>query len=242
MRLFYLSFLILLFSCSPDSDTAGETVPAKHLRVDAGTGKGEPHPAQNAANPYDYSGQLFDSLFNSYYGSDPLPVTTATIVARVNKVTDENSQFASFKSLNYAPVLTANVTSILNNPVNCVTDFTNASGLSASGKTRLAGFINGVVPVCQNATDYLTVYNYILAFEANTLQANDLNAHDKEVMLITSSITRYSSYRQRKKPKKKEDPEWDLLMTHLTAGAEGAEIGVCESTARALATGVAGQP
>jgi len=243
MRFLYLSFFIVLFSCSTDSDLANHPESASQLQPqDALTRKLEPHPAQNPSNPYDYSGQLFDSLFSAYHNADELPVTTATIVARVNKVAEENAQFASLKNAYYTPVSAIDITALLSNPLNCVSDFTNASGLSATGKTRLAAFINGVVPLCNTATDYQIVHDYISTFETITLQATGLSAYDKEIMLITSSIARYSAYRKPKKPKKKEDPEWDLLITHVTAGAEGAELGVCEATSRALATGIAGQP
>lgn len=244
MRFLYLSFFIVLFSCSTDSDLTNDPESAIQLQSqNAFARKTEPHPAQNSSNPYDYSGQLFDSLFSAYHNADELPFTTATIVARVNKVAEENAQFASFRSSNYTPASAIDVSTLLGNPINCVSDFTNASGLSATGKTRLAAFINGVVPVCNTATDYGVVHDYISSFETITMQAADLTAYDKEIMLITSSITRYSAYRKPKKPKKKkEDPEWDLLITHVTAGAQAAEIGVCEATSRALATGITGQP
>jgi len=237
MRFIYLIPLtLLIFSCSPDAPD--ETENRYHREALAETSV---HPASNALNPYEYSGQLFDSLFDAYYDTPNLPVSTADVIARVNQIADQNSQFISLKTAAYAGPSFQGVTNILSNPNGCAAAFIENSSLSAKGKTGLSDFINHVVPLCNAASDYQTVHDYVIAFEDATLNSVSLTAKDKEVMLITSSISRYSAYRQRKKPKKKEDPEWDLLVTHVTAGAEGAELGVCESASRALATGVVGQ-
>ncbi|RZJ71766.1 hypothetical protein [Flavobacterium sp.] len=237
----FILFMILICSCSSDNESF-DISPQNNLSLtQEAMQKTELHPASNTLNPYDYSGQLFDNLFTDYYASSSLPTSTAHIVARVNAVAESNSQFLTLKTVAYTPTTTAEVNASLANSIGCVEAFTNAANLSVKAKSTLADFINTVVPLCASATEYQTVYDYIITFESATLADAILTFTDKKVILTTSSITRYSTYRQRKKPKKKEDPEWDLITTHVTAGAAGSEFDVCVATSRALATGVAGQ-
>ena len=238
MKFFYLPFtLLLLISCSTDNEH--QSIPDL-LRYDESNFK-ESHPARNMDNPYDSAGLLFDELFSAYYESVPLPSSTADIVSRVNKIAEENVTFQSLKPFDYfAPSASSTASSLLGE-LNSVENFIANSSLSTKGRTEFATFINTVDSLANKVGDYHNVYSYIIAFERTTLIDSVLSNMDKEVLLTTSSISRFSAYRKTKKPKKKEDPEWDLLVTHLTAGASGAELDVCTANARALATGIAGQ-
>lgn len=238
MKIFYLPFaMILFFSCTTDHEQ--QNIP--EISRQDGSHFKESHPARNIANPYDHSGLLFDELFSDYYLADTLPSSTVDIVDRINRIAGENGTFQSLKSIDYTAPTAASTTSSLACGLNCVADFIANSSLSMKGRLELATFINSVVPLANNNGNYQDVHSFIVAFEDTTLNDPLLTLMDKEVLLITSSISRFSAYRTTKKPKKKEDPEWDLLVTHLTAGASGAELNVCAASARALATGIAGQ-
>lgn len=229
-----LAIFISLFSCSQESDTItnGKAEAAAHRESN-----GSP---VNSQNPYDNSGQLFGTLFDVYYAEDTLPTTTPEIVNRVEQLAADNANFVALKTAAYQPASPARIDYLLTHPATCVSDMLLASQLSGKGRSFLNVFINTVVPLCAASEEYEPVYDYISDFEDLTLADPTLTAKDKQVILTTASIARYSAYKARKKPKKRNDPEWDTLITHVTAGAEGADRGACEAVAMALATGIAG--
>lgn len=232
--LLFISVFITLLSCSQEgADIQQPTTEASAMRMS----KDSP---SNAVNPYESSGHLFDALFDLYYSGDSLAATTEDIVARVELLAASHPEFLSMQSLTYEQVSPVKIDYLLSNPASCVNDMLQSSQLSGRGRERLKDFINTVVPLCSSSTEYDPIYDYIADFEDATLGDSLLTDKDKQVILTTASITRYSAYKARKKPKKRNDPEWDMLITHVTAGAEGADRGGCEAVTMALSAGIAG--
>lgn len=229
-----LAIFISLFSCSQESDTIANG------KADAAAYRESNGSPVNTQNPYDSSGQLFGTLFDVYYTESYLPGTTPDIVTRVEQLAAANADFVALQTGTYQPVSPTRIDYLLNQPATCVSDMLLASQLSSKGRSSLNVFINTVVPLCAASEEYEPVYDYISDFEDLTLADPTLTAKDRQVILTTASIARHSAYKARKKPKKRNDPEWDMLITHVTAGAEGADRGACEAVSMALASGVAG--
>lgn len=238
MKYFYL-FMMTLFLCSCSSDVLlDEQTPQTHVGA---LSRKASHPASNTNNPYEDAGRLFDTLLGKYYDTVSLPVTVSGVVDRVNAIAQSDSLFSALAPLGYQPPLAFHVEAILLEGEDYPLDMIGQSGLSTEAKTRLATFLFALVAEYDLATDYSEVHEFIVHFEQETLDNLTLTSKDKEVLLACASISRYSAHRGKKKPKKKEDPEWDLLITNITAAAEGADHSICEAASLSLAVGIAGQ-
>ncbi|RYD74189.1 MAG: hypothetical protein EOP84_20305 [Verrucomicrobiaceae bacterium] len=61
---------------------------------------------------------------------------------------------------------------------------------------------------------------------------------DKELLLITTSVTRHASYFARAQKRKPRDKDWILVIANIMAAADGAEDGIGEAAVLAATAGI----
>ena len=77
---------------------------------------------------------------------------------------------------------------------------------------------------------YEIVYQFIIAYETGIIANGDYDAHDKRIILTTTSITRYAFYFAKTHRRKPRDRDWDISWGNIIGGTEGSS----ESTAKAI--------
>ena len=82
------------------------------------------------------------------------------------------------------------------------------------------------------------LYDSIVAYEEAVYNGSSLTNHDKQTILITTSITRHGVYARKKKPKKDKDLEWQYMVGNIFAALDGADNNVEDAIMKGLVTGI----
>ena len=243
MKKIYSWVIILTFfiSCTSDSTlTSSDTIPnaitTMPLHQENRTGDAIPF---NTDNIYDVAGKIHNELFESYYGYGTLPTTVAGIAVRVDSIASFNSNFIRIKRINYIPVSIGRVDYLLTNKTTCVSTVIAGSNLSVKGKLSLENFINSLLLLFDGASSCTTLYDFIVDYETSVISDPLLTVKDKKIILITTSISRHSTYMAKKRPKKNTDPDWTVLICNIAGGTDRADFGIDEALMQAFIAGVA---
>jgi len=232
MKKLYSCLLILTFFIS--CDNAPETTKNPNL-----SNRIASEVPGNAANPYDEAGWVHNALFESYYEMGSKPTTVSGIINKVQALADANSDFTGIKTSSYQPVSVVRVQYLLDHKNTCITDVISASSLTTKAKLSLSTFITSLIVVFDTETNCDVLYKFVADYEKEILNDSLLTAKDKQIMLITTSVARHTTYLAKKKPKKNTDPDWTILIGHVIAASEGAEDGSAKAVMMALVTGIA---
>lgn len=234
MRNFYSFLIIMIFfiSCTNEIDLPKTSTFSSNERSVLEM------PA-NSDNPYDEAGRLHTELFEAYYASDTLPTTIPDIAGRVELLASNNSELSGLITIGYDAISADRIQYILSHTNISVTEIIDATGMTTEAKLSLGNFINTLSLLFEKEESGEVLYNFVADYEAVVLNDSLLTENDKRIILTTSSIVRYSSYRVLKRPKKSTDPDWILMTSHIIAATDGARYGAAEAITRALATGIA---
>ncbi len=235
-NLFLGLFAVILFTaCEDSTENPVVRTDATNLQVSL---RKDNVVAQNRINPYDYAGQLFGEIFDTYHDSKTLPNSADEIVQRVESIANENIMFLAFKPLSYEQAKPARVEFFDTNKITAANSVIGGSKLSANAKQSLTTFLEDYTIWCIHEQNYSTVHENICAYEFGVIQDEMLTASDKEIILVTTSIARYSALAKKRRPKKNTDPAWDLLICTVIGSAENAERSPSEAVTLALAAGI----
>ncbi|MEC4004847.1 hypothetical protein OX283_009290 [Flavobacterium sp. SUN052] len=192
----------------------------------------------NSANPFDYVGLLHNQLLETYYSGVSLPKTLTGISNSVVSIANATSAFTSLSGGTYTFTSLERVQYIALHSQDCL-DSVVVSSLSSSGaRISMTNFINSYLSLCNSENDYSVIYDFIVAYESAALSDTTLSLSDRKVILITTSVARYSSYERKKRPKKNTDPEWGLLVTNIIATLDGANESVAKALTMGLVSGI----
>lgn len=196
------------------------------------------NPAGNAANPFDLAGKVHDELFSSYFSEYHSNQSVSGIAADVEALTLANRNFLVLDGAN-VPRFTADRLQAWTGHESCaVTDAITNSTLSNTAKISLISFTNSLLSMNSSASDYDAFYAFIENYESGVLLDPQLTGAEKERLLTIASICRYSAYRNKKKPKKNTDPDWDMMILSLAGSIDGSERNAAESVVDALTAGI----
>lgn len=235
-----LIILTFFIACTNDTDLPkGEITPLGYTEPDASAlkvNKTVSEAPANMDNPYDIAGRLHNELFSEYYSGTVLPTTVIGICTRIKVVADANAEFVSLKTPLSKDAQIQKVQYILNHPNTCVTDIVNDTGMSFYGKSSVNAFAVTALILLQS--QYKVFYDFVCEYEANVLEDPMLTANEKRLILTATSITRYSVYKARKKPKKNTDADWTIFIANITGGIYGAQYDMTEAVTTALSAGI----
>lgn len=233
MKKIYLCLLILTFfgSCAEDENISQE-ISSSILKK----GVGDTLPAFSA-NPFDAVGLIYDELFDAYYDGTIRDTTVSSVISTVEAIANSNISFANLDS-SYTSLSAERVQYLAALRPSDIGDIIGASTMSSSGKTSFINFLISYAALYSSETDALTIYNALLKYEESVLNNSLLGLDDKRIILITTSIVRYSSYRAKKKPKKNTDPDWLISVGHVFGTESGAEENEAKAIVEGLVTGI----
>jgi hypothetical protein len=236
-----LILFALLGSCTNDSEpvimhrisdvaSAQQTASVRCVSADS---------AANGDNPYDDVGKLHNAIVAAYYAGSNQPDSLAAIAIQVKAVSDAIPAFTSLSDPFAQNTDVAKVRYILAHPTTCAADIISSSTMSAAGKSNLGDFMTTVVTLMPDDVDYEEFYDFVRAYESSTIADPLLTSDDKRIILITASITRYTVYRAKKKPRKNTDGDWTILIANIVGGIYGADSDIAASITTAITSGIA---
>lgn len=187
-----LPFLII--SCSTESEfNPSESNNAKGLGLSADS----PIP-QNSANPFDKKGkEYYDSVW-IYLKNSKVPNANQVITDQM-KLTISSEELAL----------------IIGDPENKLIATVESSSLSREAKIHLEQFVKTLLG--RQNREYKTAYNDIVSYETALQESSTLNEQEKEIILTTTSITRYSLYAETEEHK---DRDWETSVANRQANPD----------------------
>lgn len=233
MKTIYLCFLfvVLFASCSVE-----EKENSQDSAVNASVSKTSSTPA-NPFNSYDQIGELYAEMMSVYYAKDTNPVEVDSVLQQVETIAFTLPAFSGVSGSYVSPAVAA-IDSIRTAPNDRLVASIFDSALTLKAQLRLRSFVDTALLYATDESDYSVFYTHTTTFEFEVQSDFDYTTYDKQVLLITSSILRYTVYAKKKKPKKNTDPEWDLMVGNFTAAIEGAKISKGTAAVFALVTGI----
>jgi methylmalonyl-CoA mutase cobalamin-binding subunit len=239
MKKIYSCLLILTFfiSCADDENTTQEISAAMVSNKESG----DTLPAYSA-NPYDNAGRIYDALFDAYYDGTNRSKELHSVITQVETIANSNTLFLSSNGAGYQPLCKERILYLATRNVSDIAGIIGASNLSPTGKTSFANFLISFTALYDSETDASKMYNAVVKYEGTAITNELLTANDKRVILTTTSILRYSSYRAKKKPKKNTDPDWLISVGHAFGTEEGAEENEAKAIIESLITGIVSNP
>lgn len=234
MKTIYLCFLfvVLFASCSVEEK---EIIQESALRDSVS--KTGISPA-NPFNPYDEVGAVYAEIMSVYYAKDTHPVEVDSVLHQVEAIAFALPAFSSFVG-SYVSPTSASIDSILTAPSDRLVASIADPTLTLKAQLRLSSFVDTTLLYATDESDYAAFYAHATSFEFEVPSDFGYTAYDKQILLMTSSILRYSVYAKKKKPKKNTDPEWDLMVGNITAAIEGAKLSKGSAAVFALVVGIA---
>jgi hypothetical protein len=223
--------IILTFfgSCADDENTALESNPATTNKAEL-----DILPAYDA-NPYDNAGRIFDELFDVYYDGTSRQQDVQSVITDVKTIANMNNSFVNFSS-NNTSLSVERVEYLAARSTSDIGGIIASSNLSSTGKISFSNFLISFDTLYNSETDASIMYNAVLEYEKAITNNGLLTSQDKRIILITTSILRYSSYRAKKKPKKNTDPYINIWVTHVFGAEEGAEENLEKAIIQGLVT------
>lgn len=239
MTLCCLPAFLFLFSCSPDVPVAS-SAPSEGTSSNTFASRSENDVLPfNRYNPFDEAGAVHTELISAYYAQGNLPNSIEGIAALVHATVQGNLAFQNLGSyslqtpdptqLHY--LLTQQQQGGLDALVAC-------AALTPTAKASFKDFLRMVQSKVSQNMETEAFCKLIIDYEAAVMDSKSFIVTDKEILLITSSITRHSVYFRKKRPKKNTDPDWDWLTLHIAGAATGADESAAEAVALSLACGI----
>lgn len=193
----------------------------------------------NPNNAYDYCGQLFSELHEAYYATSRDSVGLDTLLLEVERVASGVIAYTAIKPLDYQSPLPERIHYFVAAKDTCLSSVLKGTGISALAASGFSEFLEEYLILCDSTADYAVIYSYVQHYEASVIGDSRFNAFDKKVLLITTSIARYTAAAKKKRPKKNTDPAWDFLICGIYGSIEGAASSPAEAISLAVAAAIA---
>lgn len=231
MKIIYSCFIILTFSasCTNNENSIQETNPS--LNIKSG---GDVLPAYSA-NYYDSAGLIYDELFDAYYNGISLSTDIPSVISDVEAIADANALFSNIED-GHQSISAERIQYLASSSNDSIISVIGSSSLSATAKSSFSDFLSTMTVLFDTEEDADTIYNAIIKYEDTIINNTSITTNDQRLILVTTSIMRYSSYRAKKKPKKNTDPYIDIWVTHVFGAIDGAEENIEKSILQGLAT------
>lgn len=234
MKKIYSCLIILTFfaSCANDGIMGKETSATANNK-----GDGTILPAYTA-NAYDNSGRVYDEIFDAYYDGTVRSKELSSVIGEVETIANSIPSFSQINDSGYEPISAERVQYLSQRTISDIPTIVGVSDLSANAKTSFSNFLISITAFYYSEADALKMYNEVVKYEEKVINSELLTPNDKRLILTSTSIIRYSSYRAKKKPKKNTDPYWTIWVTHIFGAEEGAEENEAKAIIEGLVTGI----
>jgi hypothetical protein len=205
IRLFLSLGFALLFSCSSDEFTLTEENNTLVQR-------------QNIANPYDQTGLLYSQIYHEYHSIHLDSIYSIDrIIAEVDKIVTLSAVYDEIMGV-YSPIDNDDIENIVLNQNITLENYIQNSTLSTITQQRFIKFTDSLRGKTHNQ-----IYDDIVDFEDKAIKDTLLTSDDKDILLNTCSILRYSL--------DNGDRDWDDDKSNII---KATLIGIQENSTKAI--------
>jgi len=166
--------------------------------------------AANAANPFDYVGELHKEILEDYLQKYETQTTIPVVVNNVDAIAVHNTEFTSIDE-NYPGLPSAAVEWTMEN-IDNLENIMDKAELSVNGKLVMNDLIE-LMDALETQSP-ANVISSVKAFESSVMSNESLSGTDMQVILSAASIARYSTEYYTSGPRK-----WIKTKNGVTASA-----------------------
>lgn len=222
-----------LASCSADDK------PAATLPVAAEAGSSREGGRAGQSNPCETAGRMHGELLRAYYAAHGGAQEAAAVAAQVRALAAARPDWDAGCG-SPCPEIAGKAAALLADDRDWTSKL-RVTGMAGAGGRALEDFASGLMEGYAAGWDAAALGAWIDAFEQGLPQAG-LPDFDQTVLRNVSAVARSAAEAARKRPKKKDDPEWDLLIANLVGAAQGATESSAAAAELGLVLGIVGQP
>lgn len=234
MKKYYvlITYALLFISC--DSVVSEET----KLNNNRSSKKTNDELPINSSNSYEFVGQAYQDILHQYYSDSILPTINDSIIEKINWKASTHFLFKDFVTADYNLIPKSSINNMVLDSNTALDSILSNLSLPTKEKYDFKAFISTVLYKVDNELDYVDIYNYVIAYESEIENSNELSSNEKEYLLTVTSIIRHSVYAKKRRPKKNTDLDWYWLTANFTGAIEGAQFGKNHAILAALKTGI----
>lgn len=230
---------MMIFAAAVFGSCSGDDKPTAIAPMAAAAAGNQEAFGSRLSNPREAAGKIHGELLRAYYATHGGSQDAAAVAADVRALAAERPDWQSLCGTP-CPDSAGKATALLADTRDWRMRI-RVSGMTAAGGQVLEDFASGLMEGYESGWDAAQLGTYIDAFEQALPQAG-LKDFDETVIWNVASVARSAAEAARKRPKKKEDPEWDLLIANLVGAAHGATESIASAAELGLVLGIVGQP
>ena len=145
---------------------------------------------ENAKNQYDYIGKIHNEVILEYLKQNTQPnLSIEEILNKVKPVILNNQSYKSKFGLAYSGLTETQIKQYMPDVANNFKNLIDNQNLSSDCKLLLNELMDNI----SSSQNYNAIYNYVIVFE-NTVINSNLSNSEKQIILCSSSVARYSSF------------------------------------------------
>ena len=218
--------ILPLFTIACSDEYTGEITETAYMAESAKTSGIGP---DNPANPFDIAGSIHNEILETLNETNFSSQSIEDITILIDSVSAVYPELVPLSSYSTLSTRLSEIIWIVND-YDAIDDVLMASTLGVSAKTSFLTFVNSL-PLTANYP-YEDIHSMIVSYEEDVLANTGFTTDDKRIILTTTSVVRYSAYRERK------DKDWETSVTKIAATVSGAEQGLVLGLKMALTVGI----
>ena len=150
----------------------------------------------NIKNKFDYVGKLHNEIVDTYLKNNFSYKNSEELCKQVNEIASKNKNFISIVGSDNFKADSKTIDFGINDFKNYFKNIINNQPMSESGKQNSQKLVNYIFEkgFSTNKVSYQELFDYIVNFENGIIVSKDLTDLDKQVILSSSSVARYSLY------------------------------------------------
>ena len=144
----------------------------------------------NDDNPYDYIGVIHNEVITEFFKQNDTPnMSIEDILTKIRPIILKNELYKSKFGSEYSSISPEQVKNYMPDVSNNFNTVVNDTKFSEEAKSMLNELLNSL----SGANDFDKVYESVVSFENRVIESK-LSNSEKEIVLCSSSVARYSSY------------------------------------------------
>ena len=150
----------------------------------------------NTKNKFDYVGKLHNEIVDTYLKNNFSYQNSEELCNQINEIASKNNNFISIVGSDNFKADSKTIDLGINDFKNYFKNIINNQPMSENGKQNSQKLVNYLFEsgFSSNKVSYQELFDYIVSFENEIIISKNLTDLDKQVLLSSSSVARYSLY------------------------------------------------
>ena len=186
--------------------------------------------ASNTSNPFDIAGEAHNAVLEALNGTYLDSLSIEDVATIIDSISSTKPELVDFPQNISSPSWLLQIDWLINEE-DPIQEVYNYSSLGFTAQVNLKSFISSILLESENSFE--EIYATVVHYEDTILNSVLFTTEEKQILLVTTSIIRYSFYY-----KKRKDKDWETNVGNIAAAVLGGEDGLILAVKMALAVGI----